>query len=229
MFFGAGNTIQHGSESPVKDLHTGIVTGYAQSKWVSEQLVLEYARLGGHVLVLRPGRLLGNTRDFKCPRDDFTIRLIASILELGVAPDLSEIGGQGWQIDLTPVDFCAALTHQYSLQGETGIRHLFNTDTISYETIVDSLGGCIRRKPYKQWLQLVDQSRHLALLTSLFHESASHGDERSVFEVLLRTEVFRNSSYECTAPKSSNNALPSVNELLQGYLTENYDIFSKPY
>ena len=140
VFFGAGNKLQCGMEAPVKDLHSGIVTGYAQSKWVSEQLVLEFARLGGHALVLRPGRLLGSTKKYKCPRDDFTIRLIATILGMGVAPNFDSIGGKDWQIDLTPADLCARLAHRLSLQGETGIRHIINKNTISFETIVDSLG-----------------------------------------------------------------------------------------
>ena len=61
VFFGAGNKISRGMEKPVKDLDYGIVTGYGQTKWVSEQLVLDHARLGGHALILRPGRLFGNT------------------------------------------------------------------------------------------------------------------------------------------------------------------------
>ena len=133
-----------------------IVTGYAQSKWVAEQIVLEFARLGGHVLIIRPGRLFGNTISYKCPRDDFIVRLIASVLELGIAPDLSNIGGANWQIDLTPVDSCARLDHQLSLGGETGIRNIFNKDTVSFEDIVSALGERIRQIPYNDWLRVID-------------------------------------------------------------------------
>ncbi|CAD6589326.1 MAG: hypothetical protein ASARMPREDX12_003724 [Alectoria sarmentosa] len=225
VFFGAGNRLRRGMQVPVNDLQSGTVTGYAQSKWVSEQLVLEYARLGGHALVLRPGRLLGSTRNYKCPRDDFTIRLIASILEMRFAPDFDEIGGKGWQIDLTPVDFCARLAHRLSLQGETGIRHVINKSTISYEAIVDSLGQNIQRMPYRQWLQLVTQSAHLAPLSSLFHEPVSDQDGSSVFEVLLQTKVFRCSSYEATVLKDDNYQLPLTIQLLHEYLKANSDIF----
>ena len=226
VFFGAGNKLQCGMEGPVKDLHSDIVTGYAQSKWVSEQLVLEFARLGGHALVLRPGRLLGSTRNYKCPRDDFTIRLIASILEMGVAPDFDDIGGKDWQIDLTPVDLCARSAHQLSLQGETGIRHIINKDTLSFETIVDSLGEDVQRMPYRQWLQLITQSAHLAPLSSLFHEPVSDQDRRSVFEVLIQMTVFRDSSYEATVLKDEAYQLLSTTELLNQYLKGNRDIFS---
>ncbi len=225
VFFGVGNKLHCGREVPVNNLHSGIVTGYAQSKWVSEQLVLEYARLGGHALVLRPGRLLGSTRNYKCPRDDFTIRLIASILGMGIAPDLDDIGGKNWQIDLTPVDFCARLVHRFSLQRETGIRHIINKSAISFETIVKSLREGIQRAPYRQWLQLVTQSAHLAPLTSLFHEPVSDQDGRSVFEVLLQMKVFRCSSYEATMLKDDTYQLPTTIQLLSKYLEGNSDIF----
>ena len=227
VFFGAGKKgLDRGMEVSVKELHSGIVTGYAQSKWVSEQLVFEYARLGGEVLVLRPGRLLGNTQSYKCPRDDFTIRLIASILETGVAPDLNEIGLGNWQIDLTPVDFCARLVHRLSLRGETGIRHIINMDTISFEAIVNSLAPSIEWMPCQQWLQLVAQSAHLAPLGSLFLDPVSNRDGRSVFEALLQMKIFRESSYDVTMFKGDGHPLPSTAKLLHEYVEGNAEIFS---
>ena len=227
VFFGAGKKrLDRGMEVSVKDLHSGIVTGYAQSKWVSEQLVLEYARLGGQVLVLRPGRLLGNTQSYKCPRDDFTVRLIASILKTGVAPDLNELGLANWQIDLTPVDFCARSVHRLSLRGETGIRHIINMDTISFEAIVNSLAPSIEWMPYQQWLQLVAQSAPLAPLSSLFLDPVSSRDGRSVFEALLQMKIFRESSYDVTMFKCHDRPLPSTTKLLHEYVEGNAEIFS---
>ena len=205
------------------------MTGYAQFKWVSEKLVLEFARLGGHVLILRPGRLLGNTHNFRCPRDDFTVRLIASMLEMGVAPDLDAVGGKNWQIDLTPIDSCARLTHELSLLGTTGIRHIINNNTISFETIVTALGGGhIKRIPYRTWIQLVPGSAHLAPLSSLFHEPVSTADGRSIFEALLHMEPFRCSQYETTVPHVACHRFPSSTvRLLEEYLEANEDIFSR--
>ena len=226
VFFDVGNEPLCGMEVPVNNLYSGIVTGYAQSKWVSEQLVDEYARLSGQALVLRPGRLLGSTRNYKCPRDDLTIRLIASVLETGVAPDFDDIGAPDWQIDLTPVDCCARLAHRLSLQGETGIRHIINKNTISFEAIVNSLGEHVQRMPYRQWVQLVTQSVHLAPLSSLFHEPVSDQDGRSAFEALLQMKVFRSSSYEAGVLDNDIDQLPLANQLLKEYLKANLDIFS---
>jgi len=226
VFFGAGNTLPRGLEIPVDKPQNDILTGYAQSKWVTEQLVNEYARLGGHALILRPGRLLGSTRNYKCPQDDFTIRLIASILEMGTAPKLDDIGVNNWEIDLTPVDFCARLVHRFSLSGETGIRHVINKNTVQFETLVNSLGGNIQRVPYREWLQLIDQSVHLQALSSLFHEPISDSDERSTCEGLLQKKVFRCSGFDVSTGKDESQLLPSTLQLLDGYLRHNEDIFS---
>ena len=226
VFFRACQHIQSGGEVPVSDLDGGILTGYAQSKWVSEELVLKWARLGGHALILRPGRLLGNTQNHKCPSDDFTIRLIASILQTGCAPTLDTIGGANWQIDLTPVDLCAQLAYSLSVQEENGIRHIINDDTIAFETICSSLGRPITWIPYQEWLPMATRTSHLAPLSTLFYEPISSEDGRSVFEALFHMAPFRNSSYESTALTRSTYQLPSALGLLNDYLTANGDIFS---
>ncbi|KAG8527219.1 putative NRPS-like protein biosynthetic cluster [Bacidia gigantensis] len=228
VFFGAGTDLTQGREVPVQNLSKKILTGYGQTKWVSEQLVLEFARLGGHALILRPGRLLGNTKNFKCPKDDFTVRLLASMIETGSAPTLDEIGGKDWQIDLTPVDLCARLICELSRQSVTGIKHIINLDTISYEAMTDSVGVPIERVPYQDWIQTAVKSKHLGPLSSLFTERISDKDEKSVFEALLQMTVFRRSAYEASA-MTLNEAIgetPATGDLLSKYLAANQDIFN---
>lgn len=134
---------------------------------------------------------------------------------------------QVWQMDFAPVDFCARSAHRFSLQGETGIRHTINNNTMSFEAIVSSLGHHIQRMPYRQWIHLVTHSAYLAPLSSLFHEPVSDQDGRSVFEVLLQMKVFRCSSYEATMLKDDTYQLPLTVRLLHEYLKGNLDIFSK--
>ena len=225
VFFNANISVHYGKELPVKGLQNGLVTGYAQSKWVSEQLVHEFARLGGHVLILRPGHLLGNTRNYRCPRNDFTISLIASMVEMNAAPNLYEIGVYDWQIDFTPVDFCARLIHRLSLQETTGIRHIINKNTLSYDIIVSALGGHIRQIPYKKWLRLSTRSWQLAPLSSLFHESISDGNRRSVFGCLLYMPTFLHCSYQTTTVDASDHELPPTMHLLRNYLRANLGVY----
>ena len=225
VFFNANIQICCGKEAPVNDLHTGLVTGYAQCKWVSEQLVHEFARLGGHALILRPGRLLGNTQTYRCPPDDFTIRLIESMLETKAAPNLYDMGVFDWQLDLTPVDFCARLIHQLSLRHTTGIRHIINKNTISYEIMVSALGGHVRQIRYSKWLQIITRSSRLAPLSSLFHEPVSDENGLSIFETLLHMPQFRHSCYQTTVVDDSDHRLPSTMYLLKNYLAATLGVF----
>lgn len=218
VFFEAGNKFPCGREIPVDKLENPLITGYAQTKWVSEQLVLSWANHGGQALILRPGRLLGNTLNFKCHRDDFTVRLISAIMELGVAPDLGH-----WLIDLTPVDFCARVTCRLSTNGETGIRHVINQDIISFDTICKHLGENIIRIPYQEWLQRIEQSEHLAPLSSLFHDAVRNG--KSTFAALLHMDQFRNSSYETSIDRGDIRPLQPTEALLTEYLRKIKDIF----
>ena len=155
---------------------------------------------------------------------------MASVLELGVAPDLHGVAGQAWRIDLTPVDFCARLVHQLSLEGQTGLRHIINNETISFENAVGCLGRENQRIPYADWIRIIDGSKYLAPLSSLFQEPISTEEKRSVFEVLLQTTLFRNSDYEVSVSKgvgSETQCLPGVEMLLNQYLGANKDIFTR--
>ena len=146
------------------------------------------------------------------------------MLEKGLAPILDDVGGASWQIDLTPVDICAMIVHRLSLSGTTGIRYMNNKNTISFDAIWSRLGRHIRRIPYKDWLQIVMQSPHLAPLSSIFHEPVSK-DCRSTFEALLQMDVFRNSSYEATLPEDVHDRLPATAKLLDEYLRWNEGVF----
>ncbi|KAL8881620.1 MAG: hypothetical protein Q9198_001205 [Flavoplaca austrocitrina] len=52
VFFEASNNISCGLEIPVDNLEKPLITGYAQTKWVSEQLVESWANRGGQALIL---------------------------------------------------------------------------------------------------------------------------------------------------------------------------------
>ncbi|RKK66772.1 Linear gramicidin synthase subunit D [Fusarium oxysporum] len=195
VFFGAGNKLRCGTELSTREVGQEIVTGYAQTKWLAEQLVLEYQRRGGHVLICRPGRLLGREDSGKCPHDDFIVRLIHSFLELGAAPDIE------WEIDLTPVGTCAKAMIDLASQAKTGIYHFVNDRTVSLRAMVNciaSLGHSIRLVPYNDWRESISASRNLGPLTSLFRDPVDKS-KLSAFEILLRNTVFRTSRYSMSS------------------------------
>jgi thioester reductase-like protein len=84
----------------------GLHEGYAQSKWVADQLVLRAAERRLPVTIYRPGRITGHTKTGVTSVEDFMCRIVKGCIQLGVAPDLD------WLLDMTPVDFCAdAIVH----------------------------------------------------------------------------------------------------------------------
>jgi thioester reductase-like protein len=187
VFFGVGKEIRCGRESSTAAWGTGIVTGYGQTKWVAEQLVLEFQSRGGHVLICRPGRLLGTEKFGRCPKDDLTVRMITSFIKHGQAPDLD------WEIDFTPVDACARAMIDLALRQKTGIYHFFNQKTISLRELVAQLrrlGYHVRSPPYDNWKCVILKSPELRPLASLFMEPARN-DGLSAFDALLDTTVFQ--------------------------------------
>ena len=74
--------------------------GYAQSKWVAEQLALAAGRQGHDVRVYRPSFLTASTSGFGNP-DDMVVRLLAFMINYGIAPTTVN------QISFMPVDIAA--------------------------------------------------------------------------------------------------------------------------
>eukprot|EP00238_Polyblepharides_amylifera_P000362 CAMPEP_0196573638 /NCGR_PEP_ID=MMETSP1081-20130531/3504_1 /TAXON_ID=36882 /ORGANISM="Pyramimonas amylifera, Strain CCMP720" /LENGTH=1103 /DNA_ID=CAMNT_0041891419 /DNA_START=306 /DNA_END=3617 /DNA_ORIENTATION=- len=83
---------------PLEQLHTG----YAQTKWVAEQLVWSASTKGLPVAVYRPGNLGGNTENGNFNPSDATMMVLSACARLGTSPEV-----KGWKVELTPVDFAA--------------------------------------------------------------------------------------------------------------------------
>ena len=84
-------------ESDTNEAMDGLDFGYAQSKWVAEQLVLAAGRHGLDVRVYRPSLLSVSTGGIGDP-DDVAVRLLAFMINHGVGVDTLN------QVSLVPVD-----------------------------------------------------------------------------------------------------------------------------
>jgi thioester reductase-like protein len=78
----------------------GLDFGYAQTKWVSEQLVLQAREQGIDARIYRPAFLTASTAGFGHPTD-IVVRLVSFMVKYGVAPSA------GVQLSLMPVDIAA--------------------------------------------------------------------------------------------------------------------------
>ncbi|KAG0372954.1 large subunit of alpha-aminoadipate reductase, partial [Mortierella sp. AD032] len=79
----------------------GLRSGYGQSKWVAEKLIMAANKNGLPATIIRPGYVLGHTQTGVTNTDDFIWRLIKGCIELGSVPNMNNA------VNLCPVDYVA--------------------------------------------------------------------------------------------------------------------------
>lgn len=160
-------------------------TGYAQSKWVAERLMLLARARGLPVTLYRLGNVAGHSKTGACNLDDFLYRMMLGCLQLGSAPAIDTL------IDITPVDYAVKalvyLSRQNTAPGKN--FHLVNPWPTRWEQLVawtDSLGYTLPSVPYNRWrtalMQTTSQASDNALqpLLSFFAAASSSEQEMTV-------------------------------------------------
>ncbi|KAI9016364.1 L-aminoadipate-semialdehyde dehydrogenase [Phycomyces nitens] len=82
---------------------TGLDSGYGQSKWVAEKLIMEARKRGMPATIIRPGYILGDSHTGVTNTDDFIWRLIKGCVELKYIPSISN------NVNLCSVDYVASV------------------------------------------------------------------------------------------------------------------------
>ncbi|MBW4537633.1 MAG: amino acid adenylation domain-containing protein [Myxacorys chilensis ATA2-1-KO14] len=127
-----------------------IETGYAQSKWVAEQLVLAARDRGLPICIYRPGRIAWDSRTGIGSTSDNTFRMIKGCIQLGSVPQ------RDVSVNLIPADFASKAIVQLSQQ-ETALGktfHLVNPNPASWSEVIGwvrSLGYPLQEIPDEQW------------------------------------------------------------------------------
>ncbi|MBV9789530.1 MAG: thioester reductase domain-containing protein, partial [Chloroflexi bacterium] len=128
-----------------------IDSGYVQTKWVAEHLVMAAKERGLPVSIYRPGRITGHSVTGACNTDDFISRLLMGWLQMGSAPELNMVE------NFAPVDFVAQTIVHLSLQRETlgQIVHVLNPEWTDFRALAQALrnmGYPVTIQPYTEWL-----------------------------------------------------------------------------
>ncbi|GAA2991223.1 hypothetical protein JCM13580A_64900 [Streptomyces drozdowiczii] len=115
----------------------GLPDGYAQSKWVAEQLVGLARERGLPVTVHRPGRISGDTATGACQDRDLLWQLIKGCLQAGALPDLAH-GTTDW----VPVDYVSAAVVALSTADRAGedAYHYTNPDAPGLDRVFEAAG-----------------------------------------------------------------------------------------
>jgi amino acid adenylation domain-containing protein/thioester reductase-like protein len=166
----------------------GLYSGYAQSKWVAEKLVMAAHDRGIPTCIYRPGMIVGHRQTGVSKTDDLMSRLIKGFIQLGSAPDID------LNMNLTPVDYVSRAIVQLSSQPHRlgQAFHLVNPYRLSLLELVDcmqAIGYSVQQVPYSQWqsaLATLPAENALSPLRFLFAQ-----DDLSSLETLALEKVDR--------------------------------------
>ncbi|CAO1612864.1 unnamed protein product [Sympodiomycopsis kandeliae] len=142
----------------------GLTTGYGQSKWVAEKLIMSAAQRGLKASILRPSYVVGDSKTATTNTDDFIWRLIKGSEQLGLIPDMHNT------INMVPVDHVARLSALSALQArhETGnvngthcrVYHVTSHPRIRFNDLLESLikyGWNVSKIEYVVWRSKLEE------------------------------------------------------------------------
>ncbi|MBW0524956.1 hypothetical protein O181_064671 [Austropuccinia psidii MF-1] len=128
----------------------GLTTGYGQTKWVSERLVLEAGRRGLQGGIIRPAYILGDLRTGACNTDDFLWRMIKGCVQIGSIPDIDNT------INMLPVNHVARCTVLAALEIQEPLKvyHLTPRPLPRFSFFLNILthyGYDVKKEDYMGW------------------------------------------------------------------------------
>ncbi|KAJ5488455.1 hypothetical protein N7539_003345 [Penicillium diatomitis] len=144
--------------------------GYAQSQWVSDELLQRLVRRGFPIAVYRPGFVTGDRKTGACNPDDFFSRLIRASVDLRCYPDLPN-----QRKEFVPVDYVVdAMLHISASVFSLGHSfHLLPRRAVSIDMtecmdlVAQASGVKIESVNYEDWIERLSVSSHASLLPLL--------------------------------------------------------------
>jgi thioester reductase-like protein len=124
--------------------------GYAQTKWVAEQLVTQAGDRGLPVTIYRVGAVSGDSQTGVFNPNDFLYRLIQGCIQLQVAPIVD------LRLDLLPADYVGRVMVRLAQRSELWgtVFHLEHPQAVTVERLFEALrelGYPIKRISYQEW------------------------------------------------------------------------------
>ena len=138
----------------------GLISGYSQSKWVAEQLLIEARNRGLPLCIYRPDIVLGHSQtgiiNF---HDYFLCNVLLTCIQLGQFPSINTV------INFMPVDYVSQsiiyLSQQKSAYGKN--FHLCHPQPILWNNLkieINALNYKLKSVSYKQWVaEIINQSK----------------------------------------------------------------------
>jgi thioester reductase-like protein len=128
----------------------GLVTGYAQSKWVAEKLIGIAGSRGIPVTIYRPSFIAGYTGSGAGNSEDFLSRFIHACMQVDCVPDVD------MNLNMMPVDYVSSAVVALSIRKDV-LNRAFNLINLR-STNLRELSDCIlssglskRKVSYEDW------------------------------------------------------------------------------
>jgi amino acid adenylation domain-containing protein/thioester reductase-like protein len=157
----SSDTLRTIKEEDVAGPITSLGNGYAQTKYIAEQLLMEAASRGLPVSIYRPSNIVGDSKTGTCLTDGFITLMLKGCLQMGVAPNLEAM------LNLVPVDYVSQAIVLLSQKQEPCGQafHLVNPEPIEWKQLIEwlnKMGHSIYLDSYTAWysrlLRLAAQS-----------------------------------------------------------------------
>lgn len=189
--------------------HQDLSGGYAQTKWVADQLVARARSLHGiPTAIYRPGYIVGDTQRGVWNADDFLVRMLKGCVQMKSIPQVPP----GYTLNLAPVDYVArAVVHLACDRGAQGAFHLSNPVEWSWSEMLRSLpamGYAVDALEYDAWrLRVLEEAQAmedfaLTPVLSVFHPSWVESLKRPAMDVSKVVQALEHSDVRCE-PMSS--------------------------
>ncbi|KAJ3179953.1 large subunit of alpha-aminoadipate reductase [Gaertneriomyces sp. JEL0708] len=117
----------------------GLRSGYGQSKWVSEKLVMRARERGVPATIIRPGYIVGDSTSGVGNTDDFLWRLVKGCLQLGKVPRIANV------VNMCPVDYVAGvISHVCATPSalDMGVFQMWNPERFRFDDLFAGVSQC---------------------------------------------------------------------------------------
>ena len=142
----------------LEDGRYALETGYGQSKWVCEKVIMAAAQRGLSGWIVRPGYVLGHSSTGVTNTDDFIWRMVKGCLQLGTRPDINN------SVNLVPVDHVALIVSLSSLTVDPAqpfkVAQVTGHPRIRFNDLLGALpsyGYAVSQTSYVDWRTKLEQ------------------------------------------------------------------------
>ncbi|CAF1143253.1 unnamed protein product [Didymodactylos carnosus] len=119
-----------------------LTSGYAQSKWVAEKLIVKASRCGLPVVIYRLGLICGDSRSGACNQNDLYTLLFDAMMRMGCYPETALHG----DVNGLPVDFTVkTIVNLSKVQPDVygNVYHVVNPNgEIGFEDVIQAMRSC---------------------------------------------------------------------------------------